>query len=151
MRFLVHFFSLVRVLTWHCQRLVWITLVFSLVLPQVLGLDAWVFSLHLQHHLNLLFTKLNNLAFTFHFSYIFSVRGLWKIFTEKRRFNPPQWKPEFLLNGGSIKFLRGLPCTRESNFGFNRESLTSNIPFAWFLVLGRNRQERGQPTNSLDF
>ena len=25
------------------------------------------------------------------------------------------------------------------------------IPFAWFLVLGRNRQERGQPTNSLDF
>ena len=32
----------------HCQPLVWITLVFSLVLPLVLGLDAWVFSLHLQ-------------------------------------------------------------------------------------------------------
>ena len=28
--------------------LVWITLVFSWVLPLVLGLDAWVFSLHLQ-------------------------------------------------------------------------------------------------------
>ena len=34
--------------TIHCQRLVWITLVFSLVLPQLLGLDAWVLSLHHQ-------------------------------------------------------------------------------------------------------
>ena len=32
----------------HCVSLVWITLGFSLVLPLVLGLDAWVFSLHLQ-------------------------------------------------------------------------------------------------------
>jgi hypothetical protein len=29
-----------------CKRLVWITLVFTWVLPLVLGLDAWVFSLH---------------------------------------------------------------------------------------------------------
>ena len=40
-------FRLIRVwcLVW-C--LVWITLVFSIVLPLVLGLDPWVFSLHLQ-------------------------------------------------------------------------------------------------------
>merc|ERR1712079_538651 len=32
-----------------CQRLVWITLVFSLVLPQVLGLNTYHFSVHLQY------------------------------------------------------------------------------------------------------
>ena len=37
-----------EMLAGSCKRLVWMRLVFSWVLPLVLGLDAWVFSLHLQ-------------------------------------------------------------------------------------------------------
>jgi hypothetical protein len=54
--------------------LVWITLVYSWVLPLVLGLDAWVFSLHLQAflflYLSLSLFSLDNSLISGHFSFV---------------------------------------------------------------------------------
>ena len=141
--------------TFPCWRLVWITLGFSLVLPcrasiatllwnlpghhilvpevkelsMVLGLDTWVFSLHLQA------------SCVVPAPWLAAGTLLLIVFCWPQLANGLDYElglPE------DKQQLEGWPCTRESK---NRKRpprvhLPSNIPFDWFLVKGCNRQDR---------